>query len=136
MFDCSKISIEDLPPIAQELVHLIGLEATMKIVEHWGGIGLYFPLKWTSEHPTLHTLVQLIGHDKTRLLWEQFMNDEIQIPMCKAALRAVRDGQIRERRAAGTTIATLARENKMTETRVYQILRENPIRDDRQMGLF
>jgi len=81
-----------LPGILQEIADLIGIPATMAIVEEYGGVRLYVPMKVTPDHP----LSQLIGQANAEKLADHFGGeDHFDIPKAKAALRAIRDKEIR-----------------------------------------
>lgn len=55
------IPIELLPPLLREFERLVGLRATMALVQGWGGLRVYFP---TPDRVTVdHPYVKAIGLD-------------------------------------------------------------------------
>lgn len=89
------IAADLLPPLLQDWVRLIGLPATMAMVNRYGGTRIYIPAEAPPEHPYAdligqHNLVKLcaeygaFGHGLRLLL-----------PNARRALTAVRNAQIR-----------------------------------------
>lgn len=95
---------EALPDSMRELVELIGLPATLAIVEARGGIMLSVP-KTVAE---THWLVPLIGLPALEQLVAVYSGETIEIPRCAAALRALREQRIVQE-AEHASNATLAR---------------------------
>lgn len=42
------VPIDLLPPLLQEFERLVGLQATMTLVQKWGGLRVYFPTQSAS----------------------------------------------------------------------------------------
>ena len=106
------------------IVSLIGERAALRLMEAWGGIRLHVP-----EHITPgHILSRRIGFDAARKLAEAFGGTQIPVPRGAHAIRERRNEEIRRRYAAGESAAKIAREFKMTERWVYQIVGEKPKR--------
>jgi len=132
-----KLAARYLPPLLQELTDIIGLPATLKLVEHFGGIRVFIP----SDPRRLgadHALVRALGRDAAIRLTAYSPNAEIAVPRCVAAIRRVRDAEIRRaHHEDGWTAARLARAHALTERQVYAILAlpfDNE--DSRQATLF
>ena len=127
----TEIEARYLPPILQEVAALIGLPATVRLVEAYGGVRLYVPKKFDPDHP----IVKLVGHANAALMTNAFGGDEhFDIPRALAATIAVRDHRIRRDRAAGSTHRELALRYHLTERHIRNIL--GPEQDDRQVDLF
>ncbi len=126
----TEINARHLPRVLRDIVKLIGLPATMKIVQHYGGVRLWVPKTMTEEHE----LARLLGFAPAEKLARAYGGDEhFDVPLALKALRAVRDGRIRaEARRCSTR--TLARRYKLTERRIWHILAA--VVDERQGGLF
>lgn len=114
-----KLNIEDLPESLRDVVELIGLTATLNLVENFGGhIALSVPREIEPDHP----IAIAIGITAARKLSAHYGGDRLRnIPLCVAGLRRIRDAEIR-RRAGGETAVALAREFSMTERHVWRIL--------------
>ncbi len=127
----AEIDIEDLPGILRELVELMGLPATLKLVDHYGGVRLYVPVKYDSEH----VLVRQIGAPAATILIEHYGGEEhFDIPKAERALRAVRDRRIRAEYAFKSR-RRLAREYDLTERQIGNIV-AGVEWDDGQESLF
>lgn len=125
------INVDLLPGILQDMVALIGLPLTMRLVEHRGGRRLYVP-KGDMDHD--HDLVRLIGRPAAEKLQSEYAGElHFEIPLALAAMRAVRNADIRARRET-MSVSQLAGEYRTTERSIRKIC--NEIEDDRQGGLF
>lgn len=120
-----------LPPTLQDLVELIGLHLTMRLVEKHGGTRLFVPkLGVKDDHP----LAKLLGPQAARKLVDAYGGQEhFDIPLAMRALKAVRNAQIRAQRPH-ISASRLAREYRTTERNIRLICGE--VEDDRQVGLF
>ena len=115
-------SLDDLPASARDLAGLIGLPATLRLVEGWGGtMRLYVP----KAMPQDHELARALGLDAARALSGVYGGDYVpSIPRCADALRQARDRALLRRRAEGASPATLAQEFGLTERHVWRLLAE------------
>lgn len=130
-----SVAIEDLPVSLADLVTLIGLNATLNLVKHWGGITLYVPANMQPSH----IIARRIGYTAASKLASVFALNEIQVPKAERALRRARNRLIRERHKApySHSAARLARDFYLTERQVFAILADDdrPI-DTNQQSLF
>jgi len=130
-----KLSLNDLPESLHDVVELIGLAATLNLVEHFGGrIALYVPRDIEAEHP----LAVAIGITAARKLAVHYGTDCLRnIPRCVDGLRRIRNAELHARREAGDSPATLAHAFGLTERQVWSILAEfRDAGDDKQAALF
>lgn len=120
-----------MPPSLAELVRLIGLASTLKLVERFGGIRLYVPLEQHLRDS--HPIARAIGVDAARTLARDRATETLEIPLAKDYLRRVRDrvmaGQYETKSAT-----ELAREYGMTRRNVFYRL--GAANDDSQGDLF
>ena len=122
-----------LPGVLREMVGLIGLPATLRIVEAYGGVRLYVP----SHMDAGHDLAQLVGFDAASKLSSEYGGmDHFDVPRAAQALRAVRSAQIRADRARGMTHRELARKYALTERWIRHLLGEHDDGSGDQLGLF
>ncbi len=120
-----------LPPILQDIVALIGLPHTMKLVDQHGGTRLFVPKLGVAED---HPLAVLLGHRAASKLIAHYGGEEhFDIPLAARALRAVRNAQIRAERPH-TSTRLLALKWRTTERNIRIICGE--MADERQGGLF
>lgn len=110
--------IEALPPSLVDVAEVVGLAATLALVEHAGGVRIYVPERLGDEH----RLVEWLGREAAALLSEAFAMEELVVPRCADALRRVRNRQIRHERDQGARPAELALRYRLTERQVYTIL--------------
>ena len=92
-----NVDIKDLPPLAQELVALIGFSATIRLVEWRPGVPIYIPQNIDTDHPLAHA-VGMVG---ASALVTNYGGETITIPNCKRALCKIRHRQIVQSRAEG-----------------------------------
>lgn len=116
MTPSDAIDVSLLEPLLREFVRLIGLEATMAIVEKHGGTLLSIPRKAGANED----LVALIGADKAAILGKEYGGERPLIPKALDALRDMRDRQIREQRER-YSMRELARRYRLGERRIRQI---------------
>lgn len=127
----TKTNIGGWPRILQTIAHVIGVEATLKLVKEHGGIRIYVPLELRPAHPLIHTL----GREAAEKFVKAFGGEEhFDIPLNTIGSRRERNLRIRERRCQGLSHSKLAREFQTTERNIRNILASEP--DDRQEILF
>lgn len=133
MIDARELSLTDgLPQSLIEVVHTIGLAATLSLVRHAGGTRVYVPV----EHDDGHVISSWIGTASAKLLVDRFGGDLLIVPRCLLAMRNVRDRQIRAQRKQGARVADLALQYRLTDRQVYTILSQRDCdSDERQHTL-
>jgi len=132
MNDWSDLSTDLLPQVLQDFVRLIGLAATMLLVEHFGGRRLYIPI---NPHPD-HHLAKLIGLDNLVKLSQVYgLEDHFDIPKADRALKHLRNEKIRAEYGP-KSVSTLAREHALTERQIWNILGEYSPTNTSQTQLF
>lgn len=109
-----------LPKLIQQFTDCIGLEAALRIVQHWGGRRLWIPAKPND------TLVDLIGDEAAAMLCKEFAGSYSTIPRCAELLRAQRDMEIRRKKDGGASISELAGEYRLNERHISRILTQGP----------
>jgi hypothetical protein len=83
-------NVSHLPSSAQRLVALIGLPATVLLVERHGGK----ELKLYARGNSVADLAAIIGRAEADKLFDYFGSDPIGVPRCTAALRELRNSRI------------------------------------------
>ncbi|MDX8386392.1 MAG: Mor transcription activator family protein [Gallionella sp.] len=115
------LKVELLPQMLQDLVAMITLPATMKIVEARGGTALYVPVRHLRDE---HYLVKLIGREAAEILQHEYHGEELSIPTALKALRAIRNNEIRAKRRYMSQ-SMLAREYRMSGRNIRIICNED-----------
>jgi Mor family transcriptional regulator len=115
------ISTEFLPPLLQDFERLIGLEPTMALVRHSGGLRIYIP---TPERVTAdHIFAHVIGLENLLKLAEVYGGEShFQLPKAERALIQVRNARIAQAYTTHKTARELAVEYHLTERQVERIL--------------
>jgi hypothetical protein len=75
--------IDLLPPVLQEIAHLVGVDATIVLAKKYGGQRVYFP----EALPHGHQLAKLIGRPAATILCRHYSRDRITIPTARVYLR-------------------------------------------------
>ncbi len=83
-----------LPPIIIEIMEIIGLADTLKIIKTIGGTSFKFSVG-VKDCPRYRILCEAIGEEQTIKLLERFRGSDEYIPRCETALRAVRYEQFK-----------------------------------------
>jgi Mor family transcriptional regulator len=127
------LQLEDLPALLREVAELIGLPAALRLVEHYGGTLLY-----VRQNPTAdYELVEVIGMKAARRLADHFGLEQLEVPRCAEALRALRDREIcRLYLEEDWTAGRLARKYGLTMRQVWRILAAARNIDTTQANLF
>lgn len=117
-----------LPHSVREIARLIGLPATLKLVEHYQGVPMWVPVNYDPDH----VLVKLVGHDAALQLIGHFGGEKPEIPRCVDAIRAVRNAKIS---ISDKSQRELALEHGLTVRQIRNIQIGGAI-DDGQDSLF
>lgn len=127
----SDLSMELLPKVLQDFVRLIGLHATMLLVERFGGLRIYIPLNPKPDHH----FAQLIGMDNLLKLSQVYgREDHFELPKAERALLAIRNAKMKADYGP-KSIRQLAAEHQLTERQVTRIVGA-AARNDDQSELF
>lgn len=127
-----------LPPLLQDFVHRIGLEPTMALVKHSGGLRIYIPTpeRATPDHP----FSAVIGLDNLLALAAEYGGlPHFQLPKAEKALIAVRNARIAQAYSTHKTARELAAEHGLTEGQIVRIVAAMGVTapvDRRQTALF
>ena len=82
---------ELLPDVVHQMIDVIGLVQTEKIIKHFGGITFRF----TDGHCYFPKLIDVIGNNDAIKLRNYFKCEQVYIPRCEAALRMLRNMQFK-----------------------------------------
>ena len=121
-----------LPPSMQWLVKAVGLTAAMKLVKiYGGGTPIYIPKTVQLDHRLLY----LIGMEAFTALVAEYGGDQLEVPRCDRALRALTYRKIRREYAEGASQNALALKYEYTVRYIREILEDDEM-NERQAGLF
>lgn len=110
---------DKLPKKMEELKDVIGRTATLKMVDNFGGLSLFIPIK-IKPNSRIHVA---IGPEKAELLSGYYGGCQIHIPKLDSLKRSVRDSEIVHKRKNGFSVAELSRGYDLTQRQIYSILK-------------
>ena len=127
-----------LPPLLQDFERLIGLQATLALVQAYGGLRIYIPTPARAQPD--HPIAKIIGHANLLALAEVYgAESHFQLPKAHHALVALRNSRIAKAYLTAKTALELAAEYGLTERHVERIVAAADIKapaDRRQSQLF
>lgn len=125
-----KLSPDHLPKTARDLIDLIGLPATLRLIEARAGQVLAIPKgKRRRGEARMLDLAEIIGAVATKALCQRYGGEYLTVPSCKRAAAAARDRALAARfdelLAAGIgarrVVNQLAREFRIDASTVWRI---------------
>ncbi len=114
--DLQHLDVDDLPESMAEVVEVIGLPAALRLAEGLPGVRVYVPERASEDH----RLVEILGREAADRLCSHYATENLYIPRCIHAIRAVRNLAIYRQRHIGA--ATLAMRYGLTDRQVYNII--------------
>ena len=130
-----------LPHSLAEIIDAIGIGATLKLVEAFGGIRVYVPSADTlrsSQHLARdgHPLARAIGVEAACKLAQLRAGEFLELPRATAYMRAMRDAAIRDG-LENASAAALAQQYHTTRRNIFRIKAAGgDAADDAQPDLF
>ncbi|MGD9611234.1 MAG: Mor transcription activator family protein [Desulfovibrionaceae bacterium] len=133
-----------LPASVAELVDLIGLQTAMRLVRSLGGTTFPVPRVLTSQgRRRYEMLADVVGSEAADAIVKRYGGDDLYIPRCAAALQAARDAEINEYfvtetnkgRSSAEVVFHLARRYKLSDRRIWLILKTLPESSDSRLWL-
>ena len=115
----SDIKLEDLPRSLQELGKEIGLEAVLKLAEHYGGVDINPPKNMHDGHP----LAMRVGLPAARYLASYWGGDTLYIPKLAKIKQRLRNAEIVQRYDEGESVKKLAFAFKLTSRTIWNVLK-------------
>lgn len=122
-----------LPRQILDIARAVGMPTAMRLVEELGGTSWEFA-KGSNRNGLIRVaaLADILGEEAARRLTQHMGGEKIYIPRCADALRRLRDldihrqfeQAIREGVSANTAVAALAREFKLSDRWVWEILKQ------------
>ncbi|STZ76319.1 Mor transcription activator family protein [Bergeriella denitrificans] len=133
-----------LPETVLDIVAVIGIQATMDLVRAIGGARFKFG-KGRRDTPRLNILFSAIGEAKTYELLKIYGGEELYVPRCEEALRALRNEKfmqdfldLTERQGVSKLLAmsTLCPRYQISDRTGYTIIRSKCEPVSHQIALF
>lgn len=129
------VKISHLPETARFIVRALGMEAAALLIEHFGGQTMRIPKAMNQQSAAkVEAFADVIGLEATAALIDEFSGETLYIPSCKDAMRNARNEAIHSRfdalvkagHSANEAVAEIARSNRISNRRVWVILKELP----------
>lgn len=108
-----------LPPIARELVALLGYRNAIAFCRAAGGTDVCVPRRADADC----RLVRMIGQSSAASLVQKYPGKQLKIPILSAMTKADRDAEIVRMHAEGTAQVQIARSFGLTPRQVQNILK-------------
>lgn len=114
---------DDLPPVAKEILTIVGSDVLTRMVNRWGGVHIDFPGRMESfdTSKVVRDLADEIGQADALRLASYFQGVRLQVPKCAAALRKLTEREIQSEMDRGVPVPDLARRFKLTERSIWRI---------------
>ena len=126
-----EVDIADLPPLAQDLVALIGFGATIRLIDARPGLPTYVPKVASGSH----FLSGIMGMHVFTLLVRNYGGEMLTLPNCKFALTKIRHRNVIKLRAMGYSQTEVAALTGLTPRQIRNIESNLP-QDDLNGSLF
>lgn len=112
-----------LPKLALEIYGLVGLDSLTRVIARWGGTHMDFPAHQSNIERSVivQQLADEIGWADAKKIAVHFQGVRFHVPQCAAAVRHIRNTQIRADLDAGISAAVVARKYKMSERNVWLV---------------
>jgi hypothetical protein len=117
----SMIHIEDLPPVAQQIATVSGVNAAVAFCRRFGGISVSIPVHYSPGC----LLCRELGERPARDIISLFGGRSLPVPRMEALMRKIRDENIRGDRASGMSHNALAARYGLTARTIYRVLRND-----------
>lgn len=117
-----------LPPVMRQLIAVIGMEATIRLLRARGGQRVHVPESRSK------LLTDIVGAESARQLCERFGGQELDLPKYDKVAQQLRDVAIRAERP-GASLNELAARHDLTRRHIQNILRDNESSDPDLFGL-
>jgi hypothetical protein len=137
-----------VPENVRTIIDLIGLSATIKLVEAYGGTHFPVPKTVRQEGQYFAALSEAVGVDAAAMLVKHYGNTRLYVAKCARAIRALRDASIRadydshclELGHNATVNNVLVPKYRLCDRRIEEILEKEdqliPLSSDGQGSLF
>lgn len=116
----------DLPPQMARILELIGWDATLRLINRYGGCYI-LPTRCARRNDSGSgnaQLVLLIGENAYNKLAAEYDGTRVYCAKCDDAMRKIRNMEISRRYVAGESAATLAIEYRLSERQIWFILKD------------
>ena len=113
-------------PLLREISSVVGLPATARLIEVFGGVRLYVPKQARPEHK----IALLIGLEAAQRLSARFGNEELSIPKARILRRSIRNLALLADHASGMSVRRLALKYDLCERTIWEIIAAHRARSE------
>ena len=107
-----------LPHSTQQLIKLIGWQATLRLLHVYGGRNVYFPQRYNKQH----FLYRQLSHQQARALHNYYKGQTIQLPRSRKMLESSKYSAIVSDHQRGMSVKEIAKKNDCTTAWVYEVV--------------
>lgn len=125
------MQVHQLPPQIRVLVQVIGLRATLALLQARGGTPYTVPI----DGGRSRVLCEIIGAHAAEKLSARFKQRTLSLPKLDKAVKQIRDRRIRQDHAQGVSLSELAFRYRLTTRHISNIVQQQR-EDHRQAELF
>lgn len=132
----TALPTEYLPPLALELIDVMGVAAAERFIAAYRGRRLEIPRgKRQRGLDAIDKIAEHIGEQATKRLVARYRGTVLPVPKCHAAMRAVRDAALQARfdeltgpvgMSARGAVALLVQEFDLVESSIWRALKRSP----------
>jgi len=115
--------------VIDELINVIGVEATLKIIIGWGGLSLYVPDNYKDDH----MITIIIGEDASKKLSKRFGGQTIS-PIPAPLKTLVKEVRLLQFIIDGYSVRKAAHIVDISYARAKQIVKDKKIHGDPERG--
>lgn len=123
------VPVDDLPLSLVDIAETLGMGVAIKLMQHFGGLEVRFPIVPPPDHPVIRALGEKDGY----ALCDFLSNERIYVPHGRPA-RSVR-GAVQRLEAQGLDRAAIARELGVSQRHVRRVANQSDLHPD-QRSLF
>ena len=132
----AAIPESDLPETVRDLVSLIGMQSTLRLVDSFGGLTILVP-KGDERRGIIgrESLIEVVGRRCADRLIERYGGTRLYVASCRRAILALRDRSICSSYPV-RSVKELAIEHGLSDRQVWAILKKTDMSQAPQGSLF
>ena len=108
---------EQLPASVKQMLEVLSMESTLRIVARYGGTRLRITTTPNND------LIDLLGGEQAKILTYHYQHIVISVPRCTKVFQEIRDDEIMINKRKGETLSSLAIAYQLTEVGICLALR-------------
>jgi len=119
-----KARYDLLPPVAKELIAMVGQELATKFMDVFGGKTLWFPSTQYRPSGRRAAIAAVVGDKAAHKICVRFAGANMYIPMCSRLAAQARHRRIISDYNSGLGVRAIARKYEITDRCVWLVLKK------------